>query len=124
MEKSMVENQNNNMEERKFTDAELHDIVKTNLVYPENHQELGKNLKDYFIKLGVKIDEHGLFSDDQANNTVPEEYWFTACDLAITLAEALLRERSDDFHDLKSEVDDIESSLKQIRKKLNSRTKN
>jgi len=43
------------MEERKFTDAELHDIVETNLVYPDDYEELSKNLEDYFIKLGVKI---------------------------------------------------------------------
>lgn len=120
----MVENQNNNMEERKFTDEELDDIVETNLVYPDNYKELSKNLKDYFIKLGVKIDEHGLFSDDQANNAVPEEYWFAACDLVLDLAYALLRERGDTFYDLKIEVDDIESSLEQIKKKLNSRTNN
>ena len=120
----MVENQNNNMEERKFTDKELHTIVETNMVYPDNYKELSKNLNDYFIKLGVKIDEHGLFSDDQANNVVPEEYWFEACDLVLHLAYALLRERGDDFHDLKNEVNDIERSLEEIKKKLNSRTNN
>jgi hypothetical protein len=112
------------MEERKFTDAELHDIVETNLVYPDNYEELDKNLKDYFIKLGVKIDKHGLFSDDLANNVVPEEYWFKACDLVLDLAYALLRERGDDFHDLNSEIDDIEKSVKQLKRILNGRTSN
>lgn len=112
------------MEERKFTNEELEHIVETNLVYPDNYKELSENLKDYFIKLGVKIDEHGFFSDDQANNVVPEEYWFEACDLVIHLAYALLRERDDDFNDLNSEIDDIERSVKQLKRILNGRTSN
>ena len=112
------------MEERKFTNEELEHIVETNLVYPDNYKELRKNLYDYFIKLGVKIDKHGLFSDDQANNVVPEEYWFEACDLVIHLAYALLRERDDDFNDLNSEIDDIERSVKQLKRILNGRTSN
>lgn len=112
------------MEERKFTDEELYNITQTDLVYPDNYKELRKNLHDYFIKLGVEVDDHGFLLDDQANNVVPEEYWFEACDLVIHLAYALLRERDDAFNDLNSEIDDIERSVKQLKRILNGRTSN
>jgi hypothetical protein len=106
-----------------YSDAELYDLIRATLIYPDDYKETAKELDDFFISKGFKKNKHDNFEEGMLDHVVPMEYWYEACSVAVDLANQILDLKLLKFDDLASSLEDIELEIKTLKNKLKQKIK-
>jgi hypothetical protein len=107
---------------KKYSDAELYNLIRAELIYPKDHRKIAKEVDDFFISKGFSKGKYG-FEEEMLDNVVPIEYWYEACEVAVELADKIIDLKLLKFDDLSGSLDDIEKEIKYLKKKLKQKIK-
>lgn len=102
---------------KKISKKQLEHLANTDLIFPDNKDELYKEKEDFYKSIGVT--EEQLDYDDLC----PEGFWWYASDLAIELANELLEEREKKYNDLIEPIDDMIRELQFLKRKIKNNFK-